>query len=88
MPSTSSRPSGRARLGAVREFFWLIDLAVLVLFVFFLALGAFGIGDNAVLTGLIAALGIAYAAHVLLQRRSGDGRPDAQRALDRERRGF
>lgn len=86
--STMSAPSRRGRWASARDFFWLLDLCVLVLLAFFLALGAFGLGDSTVLTALIAVLGIAYVAHVVLQRRADDGHPDPADVRERERRGF
>lgn len=71
-----------------REFFWLVDLAALVLFGFFLLLGAFGVGDSAFLTGMIAVLAILYVGHVIMARRHDPGRPDRHAAQARERRGF
>ncbi len=88
MQLTGTRPSQRRSWATLREIFWVVDLAVLALFVFFLALGAFGIGDSAVLTALIGVLGIAYVVHVILMRRHDDGHHEAALARDRERRGF
>lgn len=88
MQLTGSRPSSRMTWATVRAFFWVFDLAVLALFAFFLALGAFGLGDSTVLTALIAGLGVLYVVHVILMRRGDDGHREAKLARDRERRGF
>lgn len=87
MSSSTPRPRAAGAWATVREFFWLIDLAVLVMFAFFLALGAFGLGDSTVLTVLIAALGVLYVAHIIFSRRGAD-RQTAVAMRDRERRGF
>ena len=89
MQLTGSRPSSpRTTWATLRAFFWIFDLAVLALFAFFLALGAFGLGDSTVLTALIAGLGVLYVVHVILMRRRDDGHREAALARDRERRGF
>lgn len=71
-----------------RSAFWSVDLAAIVLFAFFLALGAFSLADSVWVTALIGVLGAAYVIHVVLVRRSDDGHRNAATAHDRERRGF
>lgn len=71
-----------------RNVFWIVDLAAIVLFAFFFALGAFSLADSAVVTAIIGVLGIAYVVHVVLLRRHDDGHRNAALAHDRERRGF
>jgi uncharacterized membrane protein len=67
--------------------FWVLVLSVIVLFAFFVALGAFRPGDVAGLTLGVLALALAWAAHAAWDARHRDGRaPEAIR--NRERRGF
>ena len=72
----------------LRSVFWLVDLAAIVLFVFFVALGAFSPADSGWATAVVALLGVAYVVHVVLLRRRDDGHGYAATARDRERRGF
>lgn len=72
----------------LRQLFWLIDLAVVLMFAFFLALGAFGVGDVGWVTVAVSVLALAYVAHVILLRRGEHGHHEAYTARDRERRGF
>jgi uncharacterized membrane protein len=67
--------------------FWVLVLAVVVLFAFFVALGAFSPGEVAGLSVAVLVLALAYAAHAAWAARHRDERhPAATR--NRERRGF
>ena len=67
--------------------FWVLVLAVVVLFAFFVALGAFKPGEVVGLSLAVVALALAWTAHAAWDARHRDGRaPEAIR--NRERRGF
>jgi uncharacterized membrane protein YhaH (DUF805 family) len=69
------------------ETFWLLVLAVVAMFAFFLALGAFDPGEIAGVTIAVAALAVLWVAHAVWAARHRGGRdPASIRA--RERRGF
>jgi uncharacterized membrane protein YhaH (DUF805 family) len=67
--------------------FWILILAVVVLFGFFVALGAFSPGEVAWLSVTILGLALAYTAHAVWAARHRDGR-DPRTLRNRERRGF
>ena len=74
-------------LETMRETFWILALAVLALFAFFVALGAFSPGDVVWATVIVGVLCVLWVVHAVVQDRRGDRRdPDVMRA--RERRGF
>lgn len=74
-------------LATLGETFWILVLAVIALFAFFVALGAFSPGEVVVLTVAVIALAILWILHAVWQSRHREGRdPAAVRA--RERRGF
>jgi membrane protein implicated in regulation of membrane protease activity len=81
-------PGRRARVASIlSETFWLLVLAVVAMFAFFLALGAFDPGEIAGVTIAVAALAALWVAHAVWAARHREGRdPAAVRA--RERRGF
>jgi uncharacterized membrane protein YhaH (DUF805 family) len=69
------------------ETFWILVLAVVVLFAFFAALGAFEIGEVMILTLVVLALALLWVAHAVWDSRHRDPHdPTVVRA--RERRGF
>ena len=67
--------------------FWILVLSVVVLFAFFVALGAFKPGEVLGLTLAICALAVAWVAHAAWDSRHRDGRAPAA-IRNRERRGF
>jgi uncharacterized membrane protein YhaH (DUF805 family) len=74
-------------LETMRETFWIFALAVIALFAFFVALGAFSPADVIWATILVVLLCILWVVHAVLEGRRGDKRdPAVVRA--RERRGF
>jgi uncharacterized membrane protein YhaH (DUF805 family) len=74
-------------LETMRETFWILALAVIALFAFFAALGAFSPTDALWATILVVALAVLWVVHAVLEGRHRDRRdPAAVRA--RERRGF
>jgi fatty acid desaturase len=82
-------PSPRtARILAVlSETFWVLVIAVVAMFAFFILLGAFSPGQAVGLTVVLAVLAILWVGHAIWASRHSDGRdPGARRA--RERRGF
>jgi fatty acid desaturase len=74
-------------LETMRETFWILALAAIALFAFFVALGAFSPGDAIWVTVLVAVLLVAWIAHAIHAGRSGDDR-DPATVRARERRGF
>ena len=74
-------------LATLSETFWILVLAVVVLFVFFVALGAVTPGEVMVLTIVVVALALLWVAHAVWDSRHRDPHdPSVVRA--RERRGF
>ena len=67
--------------------FWILVLSVVVLFAFFVALGAFKPGEVLWLTLGVCALALAWSAHAAWESRHRDGRAPAA-VRNRERRGF
>lgn len=83
------RPSPRAArvLAVLSETFWVLVIAVVAMFAFFILLGAFSPGQAVVLTLVLVGLALLWVAHAIWVSRHSDGRdPGARRA--RERRGF
>lgn len=74
-------------LATLSETFWVLVLAVIVLFVFFVALGAFKIGDVVGLTVVVAALTVLWIGHAFWDARHRDPH-DRAIVRARERRGF
>jgi uncharacterized membrane protein YhaH (DUF805 family) len=71
----------------MRETFWLLALAVILLFVFFVALGAISPAEAVMLSVVVGALCVLWVVHAVLEGRHRDRRdPAVIRA--RERRGF
>ena len=67
--------------------FWVLILAVVVLFVFFLALGAINPGEVVWLTLAMLVLALLWTAHAVWDSRHRSGR-DPATIRNRERRGF
>ena len=67
--------------------FWLLVLALVVLFVFFLALGAFKPGEVTGLTIGVALMALLWFVHATWVSRHSTGR-DPETVRSRERRGF
>ena len=74
-------------LATLSETFWILVLSVVVLFAFFVALGAFSPGEVAGLTVAVIVLALLWIAHAVWDSRHRDPHdPAIIRA--RERRGF
>jgi hypothetical protein len=74
-------------LSTLSETFWILVLSVVVLFAFFVALGAFSPGEVAGLTIAVVVLALLWIAHAVWDSRHRDPHdPAIIRA--RERRGF
>jgi hypothetical protein len=72
----------------LRESFWVIALGLVLMYAFFVALGAFAPGDVAGMSIAVGLLALMYAVHAWAAgRRAREGR-DPRLARDRERRGF
>jgi fatty acid desaturase len=74
-------------LGALSDTFWILVLALVVLFAFFLALGAFSPGQVAGLTVAVIVLAVLWLAHAVWESRHRDPH-DRSMIRARERRGF
>ena len=74
-------------LEVMRETFWILALAVIALFAFLVALGAFSPGDAIWATIVVALLCVMWIGHAIFEgRHRGTRDPAVVRA--RERRGF
>jgi hypothetical protein len=78
---------GSRVLATLADTFWVLLLAVLVLFGFFVALGAFAPADVVTLTIVMGALALLSVAHAMWDARHRSGR-DLASIRARERRGF
>ena len=67
--------------------FWVLILGIVVLFAFFLALGAINPGEVVWLTLAMLVLALVWTAHAVWQSRHRSGR-DPAAIRNRERRGF
>ena len=74
-------------LATLSETFWILVLAVVVLFGFFALLGAFSPGEVAGLTAVIIVLGLLWIGHAAWDSRHRDPH-DRAIVRARERRGF
>jgi hypothetical protein len=70
-----------------RDLFWVLALGVLLVFGFFLVLGALNPAEVAGLTGAVLALGALWVVHAWLEHRHAADR-DPRLVHARERRGF
>ena len=80
-------PRGSRLLSSMSDTFWILVLAIIVLFAFFVALGAFNPTDVAWLTLGVAGLAVLWTAHAVWDSRHRQGR-DPAAIRNRERRGF
>jgi fatty acid desaturase len=74
-------------LSTLSETFWILVLAIVVLFAFFLALGAFKPSDVGAVTVVVAVLAVLWVAHAVWDSRHRDPH-DRAIVRARERRGF
>jgi protein-S-isoprenylcysteine O-methyltransferase Ste14 len=80
-------PRAARAVATLADTFWVLVLAVIVLFAFFAGLGAFSPREVVVLTLVVVVLTVLWLAHAAWDSRHRDPRdPAAIRA--RERRGF
>jgi hypothetical protein len=77
-------------LATIWEFFLEIALGIVVLWLFFLVMGAVELGDPLWLTIAIGILGLMALVHIAHRRRAVDEDPELSRRVHRfrERRGF
>jgi hypothetical protein len=80
-------PRRQRIFATLSETFWVLVLALIALFAFFVALGAFAPGDVLWLTVAVALLALAWIGHAIWQNRHAHGR-DSRAVRARERRGF
>ena len=78
---------GSRLLTTLAETFWILVLAVLVLFAFFVALGALAPGEVVGLTLAMVVLALLWVGHAMWDARHRTGR-DVATIRARERRGF
>jgi len=78
---------GARMRSTMSDTFWVLVLSIVVLFAFFIALGAFAPGDVVWLTLAVLALALLWAAHAIWESRHRSGR-DPATIRNRERRGF
>ena len=74
-------------LATLADTFWVLALSVLVLFAFFVALGAFAPDEVVGLTIAMGILAVLWIAHAMWDARHRTGR-DVATTRARERRGF
>jgi hypothetical protein len=74
-------------LATLAATFWVLVLAVVVLFAFFVALGAFSPGEVVGLTIAVAVLAVLWIVHAMWDSRHTDPH-DPALVRARERRGF
>jgi len=77
----------RRTLGTLSDTLWVLVLAVVVLFAFFVALGAFSPGDVVGLTIGVVVLAMLWIGHAVWDSRHRDPHDPAM-VRARERRGF
>ena len=80
-------PRAQRILSSMSDTFWILVLSIVVLFAFFIALGAFSPGEVTWLTLAVLGLALLWAVHALWEARHRDGR-DPAAIRNRERRGF
>ena len=80
-------PRWRRIFATMSETFWVLVLALIGLFAFFVALGAFSPGDVLGLTIAVVLLALLWLGHAIWQDRHAEGR-DTRVVQARERRGF
>jgi fatty acid desaturase len=80
-------PRASRVLSTMSDTLWVLILAVIVLFAFFVALGALALDEVIWLTLGVAALTVLWTAHALWESRHREGR-DPAAIRNRERRGF
>jgi fatty acid desaturase len=80
-------PRGSRMLSTMSDTFWILVLSIIVLFAFFVALGAVGPTEVIWLTLGVAALAVLWTAHAVWESRHREGR-DPAAIRNRERRGF
>ncbi len=79
---------GRIGLRSLTSWFWALSLALILMFLFFVVLGAFDPTDAVPVTLLVAALAVLWIVHAWwASRRKAAGR-DPELVKARERRGF
>lgn len=78
---------GSRVLSTLADTFWVLVLAILVLFAFFVALGALSLTEVVGLTLAMGALALLWIAHAMWDARHRTGR-DVATIRARERRGF
>ena len=78
---------GERMRSTMSDTFWILVLSVIVLFAFFVALGAFAPGEVVWLTLGVLVLALLWIVHAVWESRHRSGR-DRASIRNRERRGF
>ena len=74
-------------MSTVRAAFWALALGIIAAYVFFLALGAYSVGEVVGVSVVVGVLMVAWVVHGLAERRHAGARAALLRGA-RERRGF
>ena len=85
--SADTEAMQRRMLATLAATFWVLALAIIVLFAFFAALGAFSPGEAVGLTIGVVVLAVLWVAHAMWDSRHTDPHDPAM-VRARERRGF
>jgi protein-S-isoprenylcysteine O-methyltransferase Ste14 len=80
-------PRSSRIVATLSETFWILVLAIVVLFAFFVALGAFSPGEVVGVTLVVVALALLWIVHAVWDSRHRDPH-DPSMVRARERRGF
>ncbi len=75
-------------MSSLRNLFWVLSLGVIAAYLFFFALGAFGIDEVLPLSIAVGVLIVLWVVHAVLQRRAEGRTLDPLLIQARERRGF
>jgi len=81
-------PRAAAARRLLSQAFWALIAGVVVAYVFFLALGAFGSSEAGLLTAVVVVLAVLWIAHALYVARHSTQDQRLAREHERERRGF
>ena len=81
-------PRASAAGRVLSQAFWALIAGVVVAYVFFLALGAFGSSEAGLLTAVVIVLAVLWVAHAFYVARHSSDEQRLAREHERERRGF
>jgi fatty acid desaturase len=81
-------PRASAAGRVLSQAFWALIAGVVVAYVFFLALGAFGSSEADVVTAIVVVLALLWVGHAFYVARHSTREQQLAREHERERRGF